>query len=274
MIKKCNSNGIQIAYQDRGQGEVLVLLMGLGASSLKWEPHIREYEKHFRIIAVDNRGAGQSDKPEMESYSIQSMAEDVIAVLDAENIVRAHVNGISMGGAVAQYLAAHYPDRIISVVLTNTFPRCNVSFRRSIEFLRNASGQLDGKTFGRIVQWIIYAFDFQDHHEDFMLDAEVNDADAGNPIPDYAYKAQCNAILSFDESVNLKNIKAPTLVVAGDSDLFVPVSLSRELAGAIPGAELMMVKNGGHVQHWEQLDNYNQKTLEFLLRHVERNVIT
>ena len=144
-----------------------------------------------------------------------------------------------------------------------------MSFRRSIEFLRDACGQLDGKTFGRIVQWIVYAFDFQDKREDYLLDAEANDADAGNPMPDYAYKAQCNAILGFDETANLKNIKAPTLVVAGDSDLFVPVPMSHELADAIPGAELLMVKNGGHVQHWEQLENYNQKTLEFLLKHRE-----
>lgn len=157
MVKKIFANGIEIGYQDRGQGEPLVLVMGLGASSLKWEPHILCYEKHFRVLAIDNRGSGCSSKPECEAYSIADMAADVIALLDALGIERAHVNGISMGGAVAQYLAIHYPDRIKSVILTNTFPRCNVSFRRCIEFLRDAIDQLDGRSFGRIAQWMIFS---------------------------------------------------------------------------------------------------------------------
>lgn len=267
MIKKCNSNGVTIAYRDYGQGEPLVLIMGLGASSLKWEPHIQEYEKHFRVLAPDNRGAGLSDKPLAEQYSIADMAADVISVLDAEGVSSAHVNGISMGGAIAQYLAVHYPERVRSVVLTNTFPRCNVSFRRSIEFLRDACDQLDGRTFGRIVQWIVYSFAFQDAHEDELLKAEANDADAGNPMPAYAYKAQCNAILGFDERTNLGKIAAPVLVVAGDSDLFVPVPLTEEMVQSIPGAELFMVRGGGHVQHWEQLEQYNRVTTDFMLKH-------
>lgn len=266
-FKKCVSKGIHIAYQDRGQGEPLVLIMGLGASSLKWEPHMQVYEKHFRCIAVDNRGAGQSEKPMMEAYSISSMAEDIISVLDAENIHSAHFNGISMGGAIAQYIAVNYPERVRSLILTNTFPRCNVSFRRSVEILRDACGQLDAKTFNRLGQWIIYSFAFQDANEQYLLDVEENDPDAANPMPDYAYKAQCNAILGYNGSERLKEIKAPTLVVAGDMDLFVPIWLTREMADGIPDCMLYVAPNGGHVQHWEQLEKYNRVTLDFLLEH-------
>ena len=73
MVKQIIANGIEIGYQDRGQGEPLVLVMGLGASSLKWEPHILSYEKHFRVLAIDNRGSGHSSRPECESYSIADM---------------------------------------------------------------------------------------------------------------------------------------------------------------------------------------------------------
>lgn len=266
MFKTCLSNGVKIAYQDRGCGEPLLLIMGLGASSLKWEPHIQAYGPHFRVLAMDNRGAGHSDKPETDAYTIAEMAADAIAVLDAEGIDSAHVNGISMGGAVAQYLAIHYPERVRSLVLTNTFPRCNVSLRRSIEFLRDSNGQLDGRTFGRILQWIIYAFPFQETNEAFILDGEANDADSANPQPSYAFKAQCNAILGFDEAANLGKIACPTLVCAGDKDLFAPVPLTMDMVNAIPGCELYMCRDGGHVQHWEQLEAYNEKSLEFLLR--------
>ena len=264
-VKQIIANGSEIGYQDRGQGEPLVLVMGLGASSLKWGPHILCYEKHFRVLAIDNRGSGYSAKPECEVYSIADMAADVIGLLEALGIARAHVNGISMGGAVAQYLAIHYPERVKSVILTNTFPRCSVSFRRCIEILRDSIDQLNGRTFGRLAQWMIFSSTFQDSNEAYLLDAEANDADAANPMPAYAYKAQCNAILGFDESANLGRIKAPVLVVAGDHDLLATVPVVMEMVNAIPDCRLHMVKNGGHVQHWEDLEGYNRVTLDFLL---------
>ena len=99
----------------------------------------------------------------------------------------------------------------------------------------------------------------------YLLDAEANDADAANPMPAYAYKAQCNAILAFDESANLGKIQAPVLVVAGDHDLLATVPLVMEMVNAIPNCRLHMVKDGGHVQHWEDLEGYNKVTLNFLL---------
>ena len=271
MYKYCNSGSVRIAYQDSGTaGEPLLLLMGLGASSLKWKPHMDEYEKHFRVIAPDNRGSGRSDKPETESYSIAEMADDALSALDAEGIRAAHINGISMGGAIAQYIAIHHPERVRSLVLTNTFPRCSVSFRRSIEFLRDACGQVDGTTFGRILQWIIYSSVFQETDEAYMLDMEANDPDKECPVPNYAFKAQCNAILGFDVKGQLGSISAPTLIAEGELDLFVPLWLAREMSDAIPGAEVYVCPNGGHVQHWEQLEAYNARTLEFLLKHSAR----
>lgn len=266
MTKKCKTNRLTISYEECGSGEPLVLLMGLGAPGSKWAPHMEAYEKHFHVYAPDNRGAGQSDKPVAYAYTIEEMAKDVIGFMDAAEIEKAHVNGISMGGAIAQYLAIYYPERVKSLILTNTFPYCNVSFRRAIEILREANGHLDPITSGRLTQWMIYAQPFMEEHEDFMLAGEAADLSAPYPMPSYAFKAQCNTILNFDEYQNLGRISAPTLVVAGDKDLFVPEYLTMEMVNAIPGAQLYMAKNGGHVQHWEQLEKYNQITLEFLLQ--------
>lgn len=271
MTKQCKSNGITISYEESGSGEPLILLMGLGAPGSKWAPHIAAYEKHFHVYAPDNRGAGQSDKPVAYSYSIEDMAKDTIGMMDALNIETAHFNGISMGGAIAQYIAVHYPQRVRSVILTNTFPYCNVSFRRSIELLREANGQLDPITAGRLTQWIIFAQPFMEEHEDFMLEGELADLSYPYPMPSYAFKAQCNAILAFNEYQNLSSIQAPVLVVAGDRDLFVPVYLTQEMVDAIPNAQLYIAPDGGHVQHWEQLEKYNQVTLDFLLAHKTEN---
>ena len=90
-------------------------------------------------------------------------------------------------------------------------------------------------------------------------------------MPAYAYKAQCNAILGFDILADLGKVTAPTLVVGGDRDLFVPVNVTEEMAAAIPGAMLYMAKDGGHVQHWEQLEAYNKVTLDFLMENREKS---
>ena len=269
MTGKCKANGITISYEESGSGEPLLLLMGLGAPGSKWAPHIAAYEKHFHVIAPDNRGAGQSDKPVSYAYTIREMAEDAIGVLDALGIESAHVNGISMGGAIAQYLAVHYPQRVRSLVLTNTFSHCCVSFRRAIEILREANGQLDPVTAGRLTQWIIFAQPFQETDEAFMLEAEQADMAYPYPMPSYAFKAQCNAILGFDIREELAKIQAPTLIVGGEKDLFVPVPESEAMAKAIPGARLYLAPEGGDVQHWEQLEKYNQLTLDFLLEHAQ-----
>ncbi len=267
MINTFFANGIHISCEERGEGEPLLLIMGLGAPAAKWEPHIKAYEKHFHVIAPDNRGAGLTDKPVSYNYTIEEMAKDMISLLDVMGIDSVHINGISMGGAIAQYIAAYYPERVRSLILTNTFSHCCVSFRRSIELLRDACGQLDPITSGRLGQWIIFSQTFQETNEDYMLECELADLNYPHPMPAYAYKAQCNAILGFDIRKDLSKITAPTFIIGGDEDLFVPVSVSESMQKAIPNAELFLAHHGGHVQHWEQLEQYNQLSLNFLLNH-------
>lgn len=269
MTKLYETNGIHISCEERGSGEPLLLIMGLGAPGAKWEPHAQAYEKHFRVLIPDNRGAGLSDKPEAGSYTVAEMAADMIGLLDAMGIDSAHINGISMGGAVAQHMAIHYPERVRSVILTNTFSHCCVSFRRAIELLRDTCGVLDGATATRLCQWIIFAQPFQEANEAYMLQCEQEDLSYPHPMPAYAYKAQCNAILGFDVREDLEKIQAPVLIVGGDRDLMIPVTVSEYMHDHIPGAELFLAKDGGHVQHWEQLEQYNRVTTEFLLKHAK-----
>lgn len=267
VIKQCLSNGVRISFEERGSGEPLILIMGLGAPGSKWEPHMQVYEKHFRCICIDNRGSGLSDKPEAACYSIEEMAGDVLAVMDDLGIQSAYLHGISMGGAIAQRVAIDHPERVRAMILTSTFARPNVSFRRAIESLRDCCGQVDGKTLGRLCQWMIYAFPFQDTRENYMLEDEARDAANPNPMPAHAYKAQCNGILGHDALEELKQVQIPTLVAAGEMDLLAPLSVSTELYNALPNAQWYLCKNGGHVHHWEQLEPFNQVTLDFLLSH-------
>ena len=266
MIDHCSVHGIKISYEIRGEGEPLVLLMGLGAPGSKWEPHIQAYERHFQTIAIDNRGSGRSDRPRADIYTIEDMAKDAIGVMDHLGIESAHFNGISMGGAIAQHVAIHYPQRVRSLILTNTLPYCSVSFRRAIELLRDANGVLDRAHFTRLLQWIIYASEYQQHNEHALLEAEKADAEYEFPMPSYAFNAQCNGLLQHNALQDLQKIHAPVLVAAGDADLFIPPWHTMEMMDALPNAEIYMCKGGGHVQHWEQPEAYNRVTLDFLLK--------
>ncbi len=260
----CMANGLKISYEESGEGKPLILLMGLGAPGAKWAPHIAAYENEFHCYAPDNRGAGRTDKPVAYRYSIKDMAEDTIGMMDALGIEKASFNGISMGGCIAQHIAVHFPERVDKLILTNTHAYPTVTYRRAIEILRDANGVLDPVTAGRLTQWIIFAQPFQEEHEDVMLRMEYEDMQYPYGMPSYAFKAQCNALLDFDLMAELPRIKAPTLIVGGERDLFVPQHMVREMEAAIPGAQVYMAKDGGHVQHWEQLEAYNKVTLDFL----------
>src|SRR5215218_2271434 len=108
---------IQINYEERGAGEPLLLIMGFGGSLAGWRPEFLDgLARSFRVIAFDNRGTGLSDKPE-GSTTVAQMADDGVGLLDALDIPRAHVMGISMGGMIAQELALRHPERVVGLVL-------------------------------------------------------------------------------------------------------------------------------------------------------------
>ena len=261
------ANGINISYNEYGQGEPLILIMGLGASGDKWKDHIAAYKDHFRCIAIDNRGAGNSSAPKEDAYTTEEMAEDVVAVMDSLGIAKAHIHGISMGGAIAQKIAARYPDRVISLILTSTFARASNGFRRAIEILRDSNGVVDGETFTHLLNWMIWSDDYHRDHYDSLVSAESADADNPTPMSVDAFAAQCNACITHDAFDELRNITAPTLVARGGVDYLAPMWVTQELVDGIPNAESYICEKGGHVHHWEYLEDFNRATLSFLLKH-------
>ena len=116
------SNGLTFHVQRIGRGSPLVMIMGLGAPGEKWKHNYELLGEHFECIVIDNRGAGQSDKPQTESYATDQMADDVLGIMDALNIQSAHVMGVSMGGAISQTC----PSNTSSVIPSeNWLPFCH-----------------------------------------------------------------------------------------------------------------------------------------------------
>ena len=114
------ANGININYSVTGQGEPLVMIMGLNAPQSGWNDQIPLFKKYFQVITFDNRGAGKSDKPQ-GPYSIRIMADDAAALMDCLGIKKAHIMGMSMGGMIAQEVAINYPERMMKLVLASTY---------------------------------------------------------------------------------------------------------------------------------------------------------
>jgi len=118
-VPKVKVNDIEINYDVEGEGEPLVLIHGLSGSTRHWFFQIPEFSKHFRVIAYDVRGHGQTDKPKQE-YSIKLFADDLRGLMDKLGVDKAHIIGLSMGGYIAQQFALDYPDKVKSLVLADT----------------------------------------------------------------------------------------------------------------------------------------------------------
>jgi pimeloyl-ACP methyl ester carboxylesterase len=259
------SNGIDIAYQERGRGEPLVLIMGLGAPGSVWEEHARAYEKHFRCILVDNRGAGDSEKP-LGPYDTRTMAGDVAGVMDALNIGAARVAGISMGSAIAQELALAHPDKVRSLVLISSWARCDIYTKTVFEHFCHVRAAVSPEAFMELLQlWIFTPPHFERNNEGLVVARA--EAGRGATMPRHAFEAQCAACTNHDTIDRLGRISAPALLTVGDADIFTPLRLSEEIHRRMPGSQMEVFNGWGHAHHWEDLTRFNRVTTEFLLAH-------
>jgi len=263
-MARVRANGIEIAYEEQGQGDPLVLIMGLGADGSLWEDHVKAYQEHFRCIMMDNRGAGGSDKPK-GPYTTKMMAADTAGLMDALGIEKARVAGISMGGAIAQCLALDYPDKVRSQVLVSTWPKCNTYAAVVFEHLKSMRALASPSDFTRLLQLWIYAAPYFEENLEELCEAQQEAAD--NYMPLHAFAAQCDACITHDTLDRLGEIRVPTLISVGEDDIFTPMHFAQTIHQRITDSKLIVFPGCGHVHHWENLDEFNSKTLTFLKMH-------
>ena len=260
-------DGIRVHYQLAGRvdGEPLLMLMGLGADSRGWIMQQRALGSRYRLVMVDNRGAGRSDKPP-GAYDLLTMADDAIACLRAAGFDSAHVLGASMGGIVAQVIAAHHPERVRSLVLACTACRHH-QWRRELleEWIEMA--RTDGmRRFARTnMEWLIGGRSLRR----VALGMHLFGPLAFN-LSGPAFISQVQAILAMDETFasSLSAVVAPTLVMVGSQDRLTPTGDSEEVASRIAGAELEVVRGGAHLFMVEHAVTFNRLVLDFLGRSV------
>ncbi|MFB9275915.1 alpha/beta fold hydrolase [Cohnella cellulosilytica] len=260
------TNGIRLHYTERGQGEPLVLLMGLGAPGSVWEEHARVYERHFRCFLIDNRGAGQSDKP-VGPYTTKAMAEDTLGLVRELGLEAVHLSGISMGSAIAQEVALAAPERVRSLTLNCSWQACGSYTASVFETLAAGYERLRPDEFQRLLQAFIYTPAYHEAHGDKLEAARRAALTEAEPMPAHAFRAQCDACLTHRTAGRLAAVAAPTLLTVGDRDAFTPLPLTEAIAAEMPQAELEVFSGSGHTHHWDRLDDFNRRTLDFLLGH-------
>jgi pimeloyl-ACP methyl ester carboxylesterase len=254
------SKGIRLYYETFGEGSPLLLVSGWGSSGLSWElAFIDALAKTHRVIVLDNRGTGRSDKPDME-YSIPLMADDCVSVLNAVGVKKVHVLGVSMGGLIAQELALTHNDRVSSLLLCCT----SCGWKERITSPQRAFARLFLKPEERLRlrMEMLYTKDFISKEWPHLKEhwKQV----ARYPTPMYAYRRQLEALMNYSCCDRLAEIRVPTLVMGGDADRLNPVERLKELADGIPGAELQIYPGLGHGFIVEAREDVMKCVLSFL----------
>ena len=245
-----NTGSISLYVEERGEGQPLLFISGTGGD-LRAKPNVLDspLAKHFRVIAYDQRGLGQSDKPD-EPYTMQDYGDDAAALLDAMNLERAHVVGVSFGGMVAQHLALDHPDRVSKLVLCCTSP----------------GGVMPSYPFHELpddidpVDRMLRLMHVSDTRRDEAWQQENPGAvekmiayTRASAIEDHttpAFRAgarrQLEARADHDTLDRLKDIKAETLICAGRYDGIAPPLNQEKMHECIPGSRLQWYE-GGHL---------------------------
>jgi len=237
-----STNDINIYYRIVGEGFPLVAIMGLAGNSDWWpDGFIRRLGQDYRVILIDNRGAGRTDAPDME-YSIPLMARDTRGLMQVLGIQRAHVMGISMGGMIAQEIALCFPEVVEKLVLgcTNCGPRHSIP--AAPETLQTLADSISSpeKTLD-----LVFTPEFISNHPEKVR--EFVRSIGISPMSPQSFYRQLGAIQAFDSFERLPQIKHETLVIAGDKDVLVPPRNSEILARHIPAARLSFIPGGGHL---------------------------
>ena len=260
-------NGIDIYYEVQGEGEPLVLIPYLAADQACYAFQVAEYVKHFTCFTVDLRGAGLCGKPE-GTYTTELFAEDIAAFMDAASVERAHVVGLSLGAATGMWLAAKHPARVKSLSLHSAWDRTDPFMRVVIDGWRIMAQALDSVTdmvIKGIFPWCftpeLYASrpEYIDSLADFVRSRPMPPVDA--------FMRQSEAALTHDARDALGMIQAPTLITFGRHDVVCSTRFAEPLSQGIRGSEVTVFEDCAHAPIYENVEEFNGRTLAFLNRH-------
>jgi len=238
-MPEVKAGDIKIYYEIHGEGEPLIILQWSGVEINSMNEFITEFAKNYKVIAMDNRGAGRTDMPDIP-YSIELMAEDTVELLDEIGIKSAHFLGISMGSRIAQVIAVKYPEKVKSLIL-------NVAAARYPDSLKSITD---------------ISLETPELREKMLQESGIMFIQRYPPNPE-SFLRQVKAVSDFDGREHLSQIKVPTLIINGTRDHFAPIELAEELTEGIKDSKLILIE-GKHFFAAIEPELLVEPALEFL----------
>jgi 3-oxoadipate enol-lactonase len=255
-ILKSGEARIHYALEGQSGTPVLVFSNSLGANHSMWDPQAAEFRKRFRVLRYDTRGYGQSSSTS-GPYSIEQLAKDVIALLDALDLGRVHFCGLSMGGMIGMWLGVNAPERLNKMVLCNTAAKIGTPevWNGRIEAVRKNG--MKSVASAVVERWFSPAFR---QKSPATVSSTLKMLEEANPD---GYVACCAAVRDFDIREQVRKIRIPALVIAGAHDPATTSADGRFLADQIHDAQYAEL-NAAHLSNIEDHDRFNREIAAFL----------
>ncbi len=262
-VPKLPVAGTELHYERAGDGEPLLLIQGMSGTHLAWgRPFGSLLERSFDCVAFDNRGIGLSS-PAEEPFTIAEMAADALGLLDALEVERAHVLGISMGGMIAQELALAHPGRVRSLAIGCSYcggPGSQLMDPTDFQVLAAALASGDRERVYRAMWELNLSPGFRADESRY---AEFHEMASALPVARRTVELQLQAIVAHDTSARLPGLTLPTLVLHGTEDRILGVANGRQIASLVPGSRLEIFERTGHLFWWE----HPERAAELVRRH-------
>lgn len=242
----------------------VLLSAGLGGAGAYWAPQTEALRAHFNVVLYDHRGTGKSDKALTEPHSVDAMADDMLAVLDALKLERAHIVGHAAGGLAGLALALKSPKRVERLVVVNGWSRPDPHIARCFEARISLLKNSGRRAYVRAQPIFLYPATWISENTARLDHEEVHHLKSFPSVD--VVLARIAALAAFDIDAKLPKIAAPVLVSATADDMLVPVTCSRRLADRLPNATLDVMDWGGHAMSVTDPERFNSALLKFLGR--------
>jgi len=273
-------NGIKICYDIHGDGDPIILIHGFSDRKEHWRAQVGSLSEHFRVIRMDNRGAGKSDRPDGD-YTMKVYASDVAGLMDFLSIERSHIIGHSLGGMIAQNFAILYPNKVNKMILLNTFPgvkppgepindflkmyKANaIAGQKAIEsdpfnaFIDGAKSSYSRKFWKMMKEEPKKVFHGIWSVED-LIDEKLNYGPTAKDLSKQAY-----AIAMHNTYERLHEIKNEVLIISAEKDKSAPISMGEKMHELIQKSKFIIIKGAGHQSILERAPEVNQVIIDFL----------
>ena len=249
--------GLNVRVDGPEDAPAVVLSNSLGTDLSMWEPQVPALRERFRVVRYDLRGHGGSDVSPGPT-TIDRLGQDVVDLLDALGIERAHVCGLSVGGLVSTWLAARRPDRVGRAVLGAVSARIGTQ-----ELWQDRADAVRAGGMAAVVDAVLARF-FSERFRTERPDVVARVAQVLAATPPEGYAAACLALRDADLRAEVARIAAPTLVVVGREDPATPVTEAEWLHAQIPGSDLAVLEDAGHLCNLEQPARFTDAVVRFL----------